>query len=1029
MLPAAGYMALAIEALRQIHEKHDDHITGVTLRDVVITTALVIPDTDSGIEIQLRFQKSIWSNNSAIWYSFAVETISEGKWRIHCEGIITNHSNSQITPSVKGPQIDLSKLTQKVSGKRWYDAFDRVGFQYGPSFRNLGQVRTNINHHKAVASVQVRSSSGLMKGESRYGLHPSTVDACIQLVMVASNAGRHKEMPYGVVPIQLEEVSVWLPLNEVNSNGQAIAWTDKLDGRISNTQIQLSTASGQVILEMRNIRCIAYEAVVPPQASLSSRKAPYSATFWKPDITSLTSRQFSQKYSDILSEGRTIATLFELLDHKTAISKLLLMGKRLEAHINILRRKFRVPCSVIIADEKLRCGTLEDSAIDTQSISMVPEEWPEVVSMLPDLIIISREFTNKLVPEKLLSGIRALCPISGRVLLEVENSKLKTLSDKMITFGFSKLTLQLEIDNCTILVLDSTPLQNGRLYPKTTFVVLAGEPLPPTAKQLWYHLAGLNCNVEIIDLAHYHESPDQTLIICDYPGTLLLNATSETFADLQRILKSNSSIIWLTAGVNEGESIPGGMVSGFLRAVRSERASARIVYVDIDSKASPEFVGQYLRNRIGDIASKDGKETEFWLHEGMVYIPRVVENATLNEKFAATDVIPQDSCLSQNVALHGLVSNGDLTFCAEDLALRPAVGVAEVELLVTTSEFDQKDLQSGTWGPKLISGTVINAGDAAGSLQGKNVIAYTDNAYHTRPRVTMSVCAAFSKANASDLVATLPGLCKAVDAIINKAKTDTADHLLVLPAPLIFTTAALMLSLQLNFHFTVFVETEVDRETLANQFPLSRGKIYLSEEARLTTIRELSRCSPTVVVAHDFLSLSQDIWRSLPPMSRFVLVDNLVTKPLDPLPLTRGVSFQTSSTEILFRQDQKALGLLLKQTLKIIDEHEQLLRREVRTIDLGSNGDNDPLRFKSTSAQATLRFNYGQSRIQVCWLNEDFEFLSQEKLGTYNTNENSVLSELFVSSGRLLRRHRAKFDNVDAGKRMPAFYLHLTIWC
>ncbi len=228
IFPAAGHLSLGIEAIHQVCENDGIEMKGITLRDVDIKTALVVPDTDDGIEIRLRLSETHRSEKDSTWYGFAIESITDGAWTLHCEGKISPIAG----PARKDPvnPADCSKLTQRVPSRRWYDAFKRVGFEYGPSFQKLGPIRTNNKLNCAAAGVRIVTESGLIEGESRYILHPSIVDACMQLINISVHKGMHKEMPWGVVPISIE-VSFYLPSEGFQEEGSAIAWTDDVDGR------------------------------------------------------------------------------------------------------------------------------------------------------------------------------------------------------------------------------------------------------------------------------------------------------------------------------------------------------------------------------------------------------------------------------------------------------------------------------------------------------------------------------------------------------------------------------------------------------------------------------------------------------------------------------------------------------------------------------------------------------------------------------------------------------------------------------
>lgn len=88
IFPTAGHLSLAIEAVRQICEDKAFELAGITLRDVDIKTALVIPDNDDGIEIQVRVNHTK-SDKVTPGYTFAVESLSNDMWTLHYDGTIS----------------------------------------------------------------------------------------------------------------------------------------------------------------------------------------------------------------------------------------------------------------------------------------------------------------------------------------------------------------------------------------------------------------------------------------------------------------------------------------------------------------------------------------------------------------------------------------------------------------------------------------------------------------------------------------------------------------------------------------------------------------------------------------------------------------------------------------------------------------------------------------------------------------------------------------------------------------------------
>ena len=50
-----------------------------------------------------------------------------------------------------------------MPGKGRYDAFKRVGFEYGSGFQGLRAIRTDSKYRLAAADVAIGNESGLMK--------------------------------------------------------------------------------------------------------------------------------------------------------------------------------------------------------------------------------------------------------------------------------------------------------------------------------------------------------------------------------------------------------------------------------------------------------------------------------------------------------------------------------------------------------------------------------------------------------------------------------------------------------------------------------------------------------------------------------------------------------------------------------------------------------------------------------------------------------------------------------------------------
>ncbi|TAQ89187.1 hypothetical protein B7494_g2486 [Chlorociboria aeruginascens] len=784
VFPAAGHMSLAIEALRQVSESEGIEVGSVTLRDLAITTALVVPDNEAGVEIQLRLQRPQGNKRDITWYPFTVESVVDGVWTTHCEGrIAANSSGSSPSTDMTSP-VEVAKLTQRVPSKRWYDAFHRVGFQYAGTFQPLRQIRTNgeLDH----AAAHLDATAKLDEEESRYILHPSTIDACLQLIIISINSGHHKEMASGVVPILLEEISLWLPGDEASVESHAVAWTQEKDGRYFTASTKLQTPSGKVILDAKSLLCVSYEAAVPQNAPVARAAEPYMEVSWQP----------------------------------------------------------------------------QDA--DVAATNGVPSE---------ELTLIYFEKG---------SNFKGLVDVSSQQSVAVQ----------------AKHALDIDVSKLT------------------------------------------------------------KAVIFDIEGTILSSLNEQSFNALKAIISSGVPLIWLTAGVNQGISISGGMSQGFLRAIRSEQAAAKILLLDTDIDEDIKSVGNIVIKSLPLISTKDsGKDTEFWFHQGVLQVPRVVPNALLNENYAAIDRAAEDAILAPKTSLEGKVESGTLVF-RHGKVTSQKLGSLEVEIQVHASEFQKADLQAGKERARLIVGTVLKVGsDVESSLVGKNVVTYAKTTFSTIVRVSRKIVTDAQNFSFSELAATLPGLTAAVNASITVAKIQQGEHILLLSPTSQFLAATIALSQVLKFNLTIVADTTAAKAEILADHNLSADDILLASNIEAIRIQ-----SPHVVIANEFSTLAQEVWRNLPSASRFVLNDGIITENPDILPFTKGTSFLSTGVATLYKQNKDMLGELLGHSVDLLKQSSTLLARTslVHDISVLKTLTNTP-----TLDNSVLQYIYGESEIML----------------------------------------------------------------
>lgn len=182
LFPGAGFICMAIEGMANLRRHEGKTVKKYHLRDIQVQQALVVPETDSGIEIQLSIQTT---SEKAIdvqgWKIFQICSVtSENKWSEHCNGLIYTElaSDTATTVNIMPPsQFDYWKHTDPSDV---YSDMRATGINHGPIFRNMTEIRTRSR--ESMTDMKIADTTALMPYnlESSYVVHPTTLDTTFQ---------------------------------------------------------------------------------------------------------------------------------------------------------------------------------------------------------------------------------------------------------------------------------------------------------------------------------------------------------------------------------------------------------------------------------------------------------------------------------------------------------------------------------------------------------------------------------------------------------------------------------------------------------------------------------------------------------------------------------------------------------------------------------------------------------------------------------------------------------------------------------
>ncbi|KAJ5379544.1 Fum1p [Penicillium cosmopolitanum] len=262
VFPAAGYVAMAGEAVLQLHPDVEDY----SIKDLVLKSPLLLKDEQVTEIITTLRPVKINDLVDSEWFTFTIVARDGVDWTKHCQGQVRPHFD--FPPATK----DLKRRLRPVDSDQWYRALDRHGLSYGKTFQGLEDIAADPVELEADATVNNRVESC----PSRYTLHPTLIDQCLQLMSVALTNGLSRRIDRLAIPAAIGDVYI-------GGNSSVMRAESQLGksqiGSMTGNSILLSD-DGKILLALNRA---AFFTV--PDNDLNDAKIPLTADLrWTPNI-------------------------------------------------------------------------------------------------------------------------------------------------------------------------------------------------------------------------------------------------------------------------------------------------------------------------------------------------------------------------------------------------------------------------------------------------------------------------------------------------------------------------------------------------------------------------------------------------------------------------------------------------------------------------------------------------------------------------------------------------------------------------
>lgn len=275
VFPAAGYMAMAIEAVsqitgvkKQLKETQDGGHIGFELRNVNISSALVVPEEtdeaakDLELHTTMSLRKISGANTSVDWHDFSISSFfwTSNQATVHCTGSIRVTRTRKEVDHTCTTVADAQGFDTWGSTNRWYTKWQQEGLCFGPQFRSLTSLRTD-SARKRREAIGITKMEPVVEGAYEfYPVHPITIDAGLQAACLSGTAG-HVAALKTWLPVFFAEMQIQPPTKatpgsiaegEIHVRSEEMGFSS---GRIDGT---IRDASGALVVDFRDGRMSRY---------------------------------------------------------------------------------------------------------------------------------------------------------------------------------------------------------------------------------------------------------------------------------------------------------------------------------------------------------------------------------------------------------------------------------------------------------------------------------------------------------------------------------------------------------------------------------------------------------------------------------------------------------------------------------------------------------------------------------------------------------------------------------------------------
>ncbi|KAI8945258.1 polyketide synthase-like protein [Xylaria longipes] len=902
IFPAAGYLAVAIEAVTRVYAAREGSLfepTTFDFENVSINSAMVIPDQDDlqkdpvELHTTMSLRKLSAKTFSANIYDFTISSWTAGQSVVHCVG------NVKVSDSTSEKFLVINDINpyRNWAMKRWRERFTEEGIYFGPYFQSITGVQADRNQLRPI----VRCTAQICPPQTqhlatRYAVHPVTIDACLQATLISSTRGNPDSFQ-SFVPVFISHCRIQKPKpGNRDQQGTIRAQSQRTGFSTLRADCIMEDPLGLPVVEMKGVKLSRYMGRVAQRETSSSphlERHPVLRVQWKPDITRLSTEEkpsieayvasFIRQRGLATAEQEIISTIGALLDlagHKNPRISVARVGTGHECAtkywLDILGEETAFPrlrsWELVQPEDEDQLGvkisnpkTFDVLVHDEHGLQNLWDHSPShLTSLVKDRSVIITRKSDAALAELGTTGFSTMI-IIDQVILAVRTTKMKT-SEGRIVFIFGR---------------KSTPSLQ-RLLTKLTEGFLASGADKVIA-----------ISTDQITTTELSEN-DLCISLLEIEEPFLATLNQEDLDIFHSLTNTVRDIVWLTGANMLGAPNPDlTLVYGLFRALRVEQPSLRLAIMDVGGlDALFSDLSNSCKRLIHAVRSyKDDEDNEFVLSDGLLYISRFEPDNAINSLFrrrtsgghGGQGKLPLSEAGPARLSIGNVGLTDTMYFqqLREPSTLPPR---GHIDVQVKAVSLNAKDIytmsghvetRTGTSAIEF-SGVVTAVGPGVHDLEpGDRVVVVKPNNFSTIERVPSWTAHKLLPGEEFTVMATLPTIySSALYAVRDRGQLRTGESILVHSGAGAFGTAAITLAQRAGAVVYATAGSEERRDFLVDNLGIPPTHVFNSRnDSFVAGINEATKGRGVDVVVNSLIGdLMHASWRCLAPFGRFVEV-------------------------------------------------------------------------------------------------------------------------------------------------------------